>query len=182
MQEKLFYSGHTHHSVLPLCSGCCEMHWICPTTEQKSWCQTGQIDRGTTNRKLDACKDLLPLLSDDNGTLRGEHVFMCQCETDGARGRAIDHSLYQRSAAREIGLVRSVELHRQIFLRQSVPVTVFWLKRGEAEGKGHRENIKFTWKISVPIQQLTYQRIKHLEPVSLRAFIQNTKESVQSVL
>lgn len=187
MQEKLFYSGRTHYSEFPLCSGCCEMHWICLTTEHKSCCQDGRMDRATTKRKHDAWNDLFPLLVDDNVTLRGEHVFMCQSETDGAweteREPSITRSI---SAVRcnqgEIGLARSVAPHRQIFLQQSVCVSVFVTQTRWDWRKRTKRKYEVYMGIGVPWQQFTYQRIKHLEPISLRAFIQNTKESVQSVL
>lgn len=170
-----------HYSMFPLCPGCCEMHWICPT------CPLVRLILKPLKGNLMPAPTCYPLLINDNVTLRGERVFMCQCETDVVRESHRSLALSAQCSQTRVRLVqwalwryitRSFSDNRLAFLFSDsntvrLPLTY--------KGKGQTENTERSTEITVPLE-LTYQGIKHLEPISLRAFIQNTKESVQGVL
>lgn len=158
----------------------------------------------TTKRKLDDCAGSLALFIIDNATLRRESVCSCvgvrlmwrerRIETEGKGGRERERSITRSISAvqrnqGEIGSASSEALHHQIFLQQLACVSVccvltetLWDCARHMKKKRKQRIQKDQWKWTRLFEQLTYQWIKNLEPVSLRAFIQNTKESVQGIL
>lgn len=171
-------------------TGRCEMHWICPTTEDKSTCQTCWIDLETTKRKLDDCNGSPDLFITDNATLRGEKVCSCvsvrlmQRERGTCRQRVRERERsitgFALSAQCSVTGARLVQRALWRYITRSFSVSKFvsafcvWLYEIVLDiwRKGGKDSL----------EQLTYQWIKHLKAISLRTFIQNTKQSVQRVL
>lgn len=151
---------------------------------------TCQIDLKTTKRKLDDCTSSLDLFITDNAMLRVESVFMCRRETDveTERQRERDRSmasLYQRSAAwpgwdwfSELWSVTSLDLFPPVGLCFCFLCLTQILWKENRKQKIQKRSMEITRALRL----ITYQRIKHLKPVSMWAFIQNTKKSVQGIL